>query len=132
MQPHIRKITVNSTEQHQEKRKYDRVEVDIPLTLQVYQWKQEGNFKGEIYPGILYDVSEGGLNVRTNVPLSKDMFLQIQLPSDSGLPPLIGRIIRCKELGPIYQYGCLVTGLSLIDQRQLETYIQHKRDTKRH
>jgi hypothetical protein len=111
--------------QELEKRRFKRVGTEIPLKLEVHQWKGEGAFQGQSMEGTLYDVSEGGLKIRSMVPLAIDMFMKIILPQDSGLPTLIGRIIRCDVLeeGKGYEYGCMVTGLSLIDRRHLEMYM---------
>jgi len=110
------------------RRKYERFETDLPVGVEIHQWKGEGAFQGQnILDGHLYDVSEGGLKIRTSVPLALDMFLKIHLPQDAGIPTLIGRIIRCEVLEQDYQYGCLVTGMSLIDQRHLETYMDNRK-----
>jgi cation transport regulator ChaC len=106
------------------KRRFERVGLGIPLTLDVHQWSGEGSFQGQSHQGTLDDLSEGGLKISSKVPLAIDMFLKIHLPPEANLTPIVGRIIRCDVVGDEFKYGCMVTGLSLSDRKQLESYIQ--------
>jgi hypothetical protein len=109
-----------------EQRKYERIGLGIPLRLDVHQWEGEGAFKGQSYEGVLADLSEGGLRIITDVPLAEEMFLKIHFPKDAGLNPIIGRIIRIDIEEEKFHYGCMVTGLSLSDRKQLESYIRNR------
>lgn len=108
------------------KRRFERVSLGIPLTLDVHQWRGEGAFQGQSHQGTLDDLSEGGLKITSKVPLAIDMFLKIHLPPEAKLTPIVGRIIRCDVVGEEFNYGCMVTGLSLSDRKQLESYILSK------
>jgi hypothetical protein len=110
-----------------EQRKYERIGLGIPLTLDVHQWHGEGAFQGQSYEGVLADLSEGGLRIITDVPLAEEMFLKIHFPKDAGLNPMIGRIIRIDIEEEKFHYGCMVTGLPLSDRKELESYIRNRR-----
>lgn len=109
---------------NREKRRHERIGLGIPLTLDVHQWSGEGAFQGQSYQGTLDDLSGGGLKITTKVPLAVDMFVRIHLPKEANLTPIVGRIIRCDVVEEGFRYGCMVTGLSLSDSKQLELYIQ--------
>ncbi|MBE1445640.1 NAD(P)-binding domain-containing protein [Paenibacillus sp. OAS669] len=108
----------------EERRRSSRVQLNIPLHLSVHQWEQEGAFTGQTIPGILYDLSENGLQIISQFPLAEDMFVVIHFPKEAVLPPVTGRVIRIEsDNNGSFRYGCLLSGLAPFDRLQLETYI---------
>jgi hypothetical protein len=96
-----------------ERRKNTRVQLDINLKLSIYQWEQEGSFSGQNIDGTLFDLSESGLQITTNVLLAPDMFVVIHFPQEADLPPITGRVIRIVTEGRSFRYGCMLSGLPL-------------------
>ncbi|MFC3251878.1 PilZ domain-containing protein [Paenibacillus sepulcri] len=99
------------------------MELQIPLKLSVYQWEQEGAFSGQLIEGMLWDLSDSGLQISSSSPLELDMFIVIHFPKDSELPPVTGRIIRIETSGSQFRYGCMLAGLAPYQRLQLEAYI---------
>nr|WP_256208432.1 PilZ domain-containing protein [Paenibacillus sp. CF384] len=113
----------------QNRRRAERLALNVPLKLSVYQWAQEGSFSGQLIDGTLCDISESGLQISSNFPLECDMFVVIHFPQDSELPPVTGRIIRIETNGSRFRYGCLLAGLAPYQRLQLEAYIKKQRIT---
>ncbi|CAN7709800.1 NAD(P)-binding domain-containing protein [Paenibacillus sp. LjRoot153] len=107
-----------------ERRKNTRVQLDINLKLSIYQWEQEGSFSGQNIDGTLFDLSESGLQITTNVLLAPDMFVVIHFPKEAGLPPITGRVIRIVTEGRSFRYGCMLSGLPPYVRIKLEQYIE--------
>jgi 3-hydroxyisobutyrate dehydrogenase-like beta-hydroxyacid dehydrogenase len=108
------------------RRRNNRVPMNIRLELSVYQWEQEGSFSGQNIAGILYDLSENGLQIASSFPLAQDMFIVIHFPQEADLPPIIGKIIRIEPKTNEFRYGCVLTGLPPHVRIKLEEYIQSK------
>nr|WP_275984201.1 PilZ domain-containing protein [Paenibacillus hamazuiensis] len=100
--------------------------MNVKLLLSVYEWEQEGSFSGQQIEGMLYDLSESGLQIVSDFPLTKDMFVVIHFPQEAELPPIIGRIIRITPDGTNFRYGCMLSGLPLYVRLKLEEYIKRK------
>ncbi|MBP3965771.1 NAD(P)-binding domain-containing protein [Paenibacillus lignilyticus] len=113
----------------QNRRRAERLALNVPLKLSIYQWAQEGSFSGQLIDGTLCDISESGLQISSNFPLECDMFVVIHFPQDSELPPVTGRIIRIETNGSRFRYGCLLAGLAPYQRLQLEAYINKQRIT---
>ncbi|WP_349254193.1 NAD(P)-binding domain-containing protein [Paenibacillus sp. RC67] len=110
----------------EERRRTNRLQLNIPLHLSVHQWEQEGAFTGQTIPGVLYDLSENGLQLISQFPLAEDMFIVIHFPKEAELPPVTGRVIRIEsDNNGSFRYGCLLSGLAPYDRIQLEAYIAH-------
>lgn len=109
-----------------DRRRAPRVALNIPLHISVYQWEQEGSFSGQQIEATLYDLSEGGLQVRSPFPLAADMFVVIHFPQEADLPPITGRIIRVVADGDAFRYGCMLSGLPPFVRIQLEDYLRSK------
>lgn len=107
-----------------ERRKNTRVQLDINLKLSIYQWEQEGSFSGQNIDGTLFDLSESGLQITTNVLLAPDMFVVIHFPQEAELPPITGRVIRIVTEGRSFRYGCMLSGLPPYVRIKLEQYIE--------
>jgi 3-hydroxyisobutyrate dehydrogenase-like beta-hydroxyacid dehydrogenase len=112
----------------EERRRYPRIPLNIPLKLSVYQWVQAGNLHGETIDGLLLDLSNAGMQISSDVKLEPDMFVVVHFPDGSSLPPLTARIIRAESRENRFHYGCLLSGLPLHTQKQLETYIASQLD----
>lgn len=111
-----------------ERRRDPRISLDIKIHLSVYQWEKEGAFSGQTFEGILHDLSEGGLQIGTDIPLAVDMFVVLHFPQDAGLPPLTAKIIRVVSSGEEFRYGCMLTAISPYTRAKLEEYIiRHRR-----
>lgn len=107
-----------------ERRKTNRLQLNIPLHLSVHQWEQEGAFTGQTITGTLYDLSENGLQIISEFPLAEDMFVVIHFPKEATLPPVTGRIIRVEsDNNGTFRYGCMLSGLAPFVRLQLEAYI---------
>lgn len=106
-----------------DRRRSSRLKLHIPLVLSVYQWEQEGSFTGQPIDGVLCDLSDSGLQISSASPLERDMFVLIQFPKDSGLPTVMGRIIRIETIDGAFRYGCLLAGLAPYQRLLLEDYI---------
>jgi 3-hydroxyisobutyrate dehydrogenase-like beta-hydroxyacid dehydrogenase len=113
-----------------ERRRNQRVQLDIQLLLSVYQWEREGSFSGQQIEGRLFDLSEGGLQIASRFPLAQDMFVVIHFPKEADLPPITGRIIRVESKQDEFRYGCMLSGLPPYERIKLEQYIQSQRDKK--
>lgn len=114
-----------------ERRTSTRVPIRIKLHLSVHQWEQEGSFVGQNIEGILYDLSNNGLQIMSDAPLAQDMFIVIHFPQDAKLPPITGKIIRIENRDDnnlMFRYGCLLSGIAPTTRRQLEAYIQDHED----
>ncbi|KIL38927.1 tartronate semialdehyde reductase [Gordoniibacillus kamchatkensis] len=127
----IEKFTVSSSSPEpipsgRDRRRAQRVHLDIQLLLSVYQWEQEGAFTGQNIEGTLRDLSENGLQIASKFPLAQDMFVVIHFPKEADLPPITGRIIRVETHPNEFRYGCLLSGLSPYVRVKLEQYIQSK------
>lgn len=107
----------------EERRRHPRIPLNIPLKLSVYQWERTGQFHGETIDGLLLDLSNAGLRISSDTSLEPDMFVVLHFPDGAALPPLTARIIRAESSGNRYHYGCILSGLPLHTQKQLETYI---------
>nr|WP_256217458.1 PilZ domain-containing protein [Paenibacillus sp. OV219] len=105
------------------RRRSERLTLNVPLKLSVYQWEQEGAFSGQLIDSTLCDISDNGIQLSTTSPLELDMFVVIHYPQDSELPPMIGRIIRIETTASRFRYGCLLAGLAPYQRLQLEAYI---------
>lgn len=117
------------TDAGQNRRRSERLTLNVPLKLSVYQWEQEGAFSGQLIDSTLCDISDNGLQLSTTTPLEIDMFVVIHFPQDSELPPMIGRIIRIETNSDRFRYGCLLAGLAPYQRLQLEAYINKQRIT---
>ncbi|WP_219838682.1 NAD(P)-binding domain-containing protein [Paenibacillus sp. R14(2021)] len=106
-----------------DRRRSERLSLNVPLKLSVYQWEQEGSFSGQLIDGTLCDLSENGVQIMSGYPLERDMFIVIHFPQDSKLPPVTGRIIRIDPNGAAFRYGCMLAGLAPYQRLQLEAYI---------
>jgi hypothetical protein len=109
-----------------DRRRSDRLALNIPLKLSVYQWEREGAFSGQLIEGTLCDLSDNGLLISSAFPLAHDMFVVIHFPQDSDLPPVTGRIIRIETVGATFRYGCMLAGLAPYQRLQLESYISRQ------
>lgn len=110
-----------------DRRRAERVHLDIKLLLSVYQWEQEGAFTGQNIEGTLRDLSESGLQISSKFPLAQDMFVVIHFPQEADLPPITGRIIRIETHPDEFRYGCMLSGVPPYVRIKLEQYIQSKR-----
>jgi 3-hydroxyisobutyrate dehydrogenase-like beta-hydroxyacid dehydrogenase len=106
------------------RRRNNRVPMNIQLQLSVYQWEQEGSFSGQNISGVLYDLSESGLQIASSFPLAKDMFIVIHFPQEAELPPITGKIIRIEPKTDEFRYGCMLSGLPPYVRIKLEQYIE--------
>ncbi|QHW33246.1 NAD-binding protein [Paenibacillus rhizovicinus] len=106
-----------------DRRRSERLAINVPLKMSVYQWEQEGNFTGQLIDCTLRDLSDSGLQIISNAPLERDMFVVIYFPQDAALPPVTGRIIRIEPSGDGFRYGCMLAGLAPYQRLQLEDYI---------
>jgi hypothetical protein len=68
------------------------------------------------------------MQISSDVKLEPDMFVVVHFPDGSSLPPLTARIIRAEPRENRFHYGCLLSGLPLHTQKQLETYIASQLD----
>ncbi|UJF36249.1 PilZ domain-containing protein [Paenibacillus hexagrammi] len=107
-----------------ERRRDTRVKLDIKLLLSIYQWEQEGSFSGQNIEGILYDLSESGLQISSEFPLAPDMFIVIHFPQEAELPPITARVIRIESKDEQFRYGCMLSGLPPYVRIKLEQYIE--------
>ncbi|NBD27652.1 NAD(P)-binding domain-containing protein [Paenibacillus glycinis] len=107
----------------EERRRSERLQLNIPLKMSVYQWEQEGSFTGQTIDGTLHDISDNGLQITSDAPLERDMFVVIYFPQEAELPPVTGRIIRIEANGSSFRYGCMLAGLAPYQRLQLEAYI---------
>ena len=112
-----------------DRRRKERLTLQVPLKLSVYQWEQEGSFTGQLIDGTLRDLSESGIQIASSAPLERDMFIVIHFPQDSDLPPVTGRIIRIDANGGSFHYGCMLAGLAPYQRLQLEAYINKQTTT---
>ena len=110
-----------------ERRRSERVQVRIPVMMSIYQWQQEGAFSGQTAEGYVIDLSEGGLQIASRMPLALDMFAVIHFMDESALPPMTVRIIRITRKDGMFHYGCLLSALPPYQRKRLETYINSKR-----
>lgn len=106
-----------------DRRRSERLALHIPLKMSVYQWEVEGSFTGQLIDCTLQDLSDSGLQLISDFPLERDMFVVIHFPQDSALPPVTGRIIRIESSGKSFRYGCMLAGLAPYQRLQLEDYI---------
>lgn len=106
-----------------ERRRANRISMGIKLQLSVYQWEQEGSFTGQTIEGVLYDLSESGLQVISSFPLAKDMFVVIHFPQEADLPPITGKIVRIEAKEGKFRYGCMLSGIAPYIRLKLESYI---------
>jgi 3-hydroxyisobutyrate dehydrogenase-like beta-hydroxyacid dehydrogenase len=109
------------------RRQNNRVPMNISLQISVYQWEQEGSFSGQNIKGVLYDLSENGLQIASSFPLAKEMFIVIHFPQEADLPPITGKIIRIEPKTDEFRYGCMLSGLPPYVRIKLESYIEAKR-----
>ncbi|MEQ4484666.1 PilZ domain-containing protein [Cohnella silvisoli] len=106
-----------------ERRKKTRLPLDIPLMMSIYQWEGDGGFSGQSVNGSLRDLSEDGIQIESEFPLEKDMFIVIHFLQKSDIPPVTGRIIRIERNNGTFKYGCMLTALPLYQRLQLQEYI---------
>jgi 3-hydroxyisobutyrate dehydrogenase-like beta-hydroxyacid dehydrogenase len=116
------------SEAESNRRRNNRVPMNISLQLSVYQWEQEGSFSGQNIKGVLYDLSENGLQIASSFPLAKEMFIVIHFPQEADLPPITGKIIRIEPKTDEFRYGCMLSGLPPYVRIKLEEYIEVKRN----
>nr|WP_269453477.1 PilZ domain-containing protein [Paenibacillus swuensis] len=109
-----------------ERRRSSRLQLNIQLQISVYQWEQEGAFKGQTIEGTLVDLSNSGLQILSSFPLAEDMFIVIHFPKEADLPPVTGKIIRADHQEDQFRYGCMLTGLPPHTRLKLEYYIERQ------
>jgi 3-hydroxyisobutyrate dehydrogenase-like beta-hydroxyacid dehydrogenase len=126
MKAEVTSKTVQPTESN--RRRNNRVPMNISLQLSVYQWEQEGSFSGQTIKGVLYDLSENGLQIASSFPLAKEMFIVIHFPQEADLPPITGKIIRIEPKTDEFRYGCMLSGIPPYVRIKLEAYIEAKRE----
>jgi hypothetical protein len=97
--------------------------LDIPLMMSIYQWEGDGGFRGQSVNGYLRDLSEDGIQIESDFPLEKDMFIVIHFLQESALPPMTARIIRIERHNGSFKYGCMLSALPLYQRIQLQEYI---------
>jgi 3-hydroxyisobutyrate dehydrogenase-like beta-hydroxyacid dehydrogenase len=114
------------TKEISERRKKTRLPLEIPLMMSIYQWEGDGAFTGQTVNGNLCDLSEDGIQIESEFPLEKDMFVVIHFLQDSKLPPMTARIIRIEGSNGKFRYGCMMTALPLYQRLQLKEYIASK------
>ncbi|WP_409344492.1 NAD(P)-binding domain-containing protein [Paenibacillus sp. MBLB4367] len=107
-----------------DRRRSTRINMNIKLQLSVYQWEQEGSFSGQNIEGHLIDLSESGLQIVSQFPLARDMFIVIHFPKEADLPPITGKIIRIEAKNNEFRYGCMMSGLPPYIRIKLEDYIR--------
>lgn len=107
-----------------ERRRDTRVKLNIKLLLSIYQWEQEGSFSGQNIEGTLYDLSENGLQITTEIPLAPDMFIVIHFPKEADLPPITAKVIRIESKEQKFRYGCMLSGIPPYVRIKLEQYIE--------
>jgi 3-hydroxyisobutyrate dehydrogenase-like beta-hydroxyacid dehydrogenase len=106
-----------------ERRKKTRLPLAIPLMMSIYQWEGDGGFSGQSVNGCLRDLSEDGIQIESEFPLERDMFIVIHFLEKSDIPPMTARIIRIERNNGTFKYGCLLTALPLYQRLQLQEYI---------
>lgn len=106
-----------------ERRRKIRLPLDIPLMMSIYQWEGDGGFRGQSVNGYLRDLSEDGIQIESEFPLEKDMFIVIHFLQESELPPMTARIIRIERHNGSFKYGCMLSALPLYQRIQLQEYI---------
>ncbi len=107
-----------------ERRKKARLPHAIPLMMSIYQWEGDGGFSGQSVNGYLRDLSEDGIQIESEFPLERDMFVVIHLLQKSDIPPMTARIIRIERNNGTFKYGCMLTALPLYQRLQLQEYIE--------
>ncbi|MEO3945645.1 NAD(P)-binding domain-containing protein [Gorillibacterium sp. CAU 1737] len=108
-----------------DRRKAERVNLEIALQISIYQWQLEGAFSGQTIEATLQDLSGDGLQVVTEYPLAQDMFVVVHFPQEAELPPITARIIRVEkdEASGQFRYGCMMSGLAPVLRVRLVEYI---------
>jgi 3-hydroxyisobutyrate dehydrogenase-like beta-hydroxyacid dehydrogenase len=106
-----------------ERRKKARLPHAIPLMMSIYQWEGDGGFSGQSVNGYLRDLSEDGIQIESDFPLERDMFIVIHFLQKSDIPPMTARIIRIERNNGTFKYGCMLTALPLYQRLQLQEYI---------
>ncbi|BBI32082.1 hypothetical protein KCTCHS21_14810 [Cohnella abietis] len=114
---------VNDEKKVDERRKKVRLPLDIPLMMSIYQWEGDGAFTGQSVNGYLRDLSEDGIQIESDFPLERDMFIVIHFIQKSELPPMTAKIIRIERNNGSFKYGCMLTALPLYQRIQLQEYI---------
>ncbi|QHT62774.1 NAD-binding protein [Paenibacillus lycopersici] len=109
-----------------DRRRSERLSINVPLKMAVYQWEREGSFTGQLLDCTLRDLSDSGLQIVSSAPLELDMFVVIYFPQDAELPPVTGRIIRIEQHEGSFRYGCMLAGLAPYQRLQLEAYINSR------
>ncbi|WP_256760714.1 NAD(P)-binding domain-containing protein [Cohnella sp. WQ 127256] len=109
--------------QSDDRRKKIRLPLNISIMMSIYQWEGDGGFSGQSVQGYLRNLSEDGIQIESEFPLEKDMFVVIHFLQESQLPPMTGRIIRIERNNGSFKYGCMLTGLPLYQRIQLQEYI---------
>jgi 3-hydroxyisobutyrate dehydrogenase-like beta-hydroxyacid dehydrogenase len=129
MQETVQSKQLKPSTNENNRRRSSRVPMNISLQLSVYQWEQEGSFSGQTIQGVLYDLSDNGLQIASSFPLAKEMFIVIHFPQEADLPPITGKIIRIEPNTDEFRYGCMLSGLPPHVRIKLEAYIEAKRHT---
>jgi 3-hydroxyisobutyrate dehydrogenase-like beta-hydroxyacid dehydrogenase len=116
--------------QGSDRRKSERIPINIDLKMSVYQWEQEGSFSGQDIEGKLFDLSEHGLQIVCSSPLAPEMFIVIHFPQDAKLPPITVKILRVEKSSDSndFHYGCMISGLPPYTRLKLEQYIREHRE----
>nr|WP_281273449.1 PilZ domain-containing protein [Cohnella lupini] len=116
-------IPATAEKKNAERRKTTRLPLDIPLMMSIYQWEGDGGFSGQSVLGHLRDLSEDGIQIESDFPLEKDMFIVIHFLQESELPPMTAKIIRIERSPGTFKYGCMLSALPLYQRLQLQEYI---------
>lgn len=107
-----------------DRRKKTRLPLNIPLMMSIYQWEGDGAFSGQSVQGHLRDLSEDGIQIESEFPLERDMFVVLHFLQKSELPPMTARIIRIERHNGMFKYGCMLSALPLYQRLQLKEYIE--------
>lgn len=83
-------------------RKFKRIETNLRCMFHAVKViERDGNKqylpqeKG--YPAVINDLSAGGCKIRTMLPIHEGFYIQIEIPSDTGIDSMTGIVIKSKK-----------------------------------
>ncbi|MBM7614241.1 flagellar brake protein [Alkaliphilus hydrothermalis] len=107
-----------------QRRKYLRVDVDIPVNCYLVGIEDEEGKSEKFFPASLKDLSGGGALINSNISLPLGTVILFEIPINDQMMVLTAQVVRNKESDEDYSrnLGCEFLGIDEADQKKIIAY----------
>ncbi len=90
-----------------QRRRFIRLQLKSQVRFQIISQNENGHKPGKNHPGLMLNISQGGMLLLTNAPLQSDDFLAVsfEVPQLSKLANVLGKVKRVEPDGKKYLAG---------------------------